>query len=355
MSVPVEKLASLESFQHLAPDRLAALARSFSLRSLLPGDILWEEGQPSLEMALVISGALRVRVGAQEVGEVREGEILGEAAVFTRRASRSATVTVVEASEVIIMPVYELATLRMQEGDLYDAVLDQALSALCRRISATDREISRLSAGSEDKPTERVPGITRMVKAFRKATSEHRIPPLEPLLERLPNLRPWHSSIYKELKEVFVPEPIQPNEILFRQGDTGGTAYLVAQGEVEVIRMVRGRRAEVIATLNPGDLFGTLNLVSGASRTATCRISQKGWLYRLAREDYLALKGPARDSFKECLVATFGVQLRNANLLLRKLREGSHRGGPLSDVEYQALLKEAGTPPLQLRGGGLVR
>jgi CRP-like cAMP-binding protein len=58
-----------------------------------------------------------------------------------------------------------------------------------------------------------------------------------------------------------------PGEILFREGDAGQTLYIVASGEVAVVR--EGPPQAVAATLGPGAFFGEVALITEQPRGAT--------------------------------------------------------------------------------------
>ncbi|MBI1810485.1 MAG: cyclic nucleotide-binding domain-containing protein, partial [Nitrospirae bacterium] len=56
-------------------------------------------------------------------------------------------------------------------------------------------------------------------------------------------------------------------EQIIREGDAGDKMYLVVDGEMSVSKDVNGKRAS-IATLEPGDVFGEIALVSSQPMTA---------------------------------------------------------------------------------------
>lgn len=58
-------------------------------------------------------------------------------------------------------------------------------------------------------------------------------------------------------------------EEIIRQGQPGDSLFLVRKGEVVVRVDVEGATKDV-ATLNPGDVFGEMSLVTGEPRAATC-------------------------------------------------------------------------------------
>ena len=61
------------------------------MMSMLPGDVLMREGDPSDSIFLLHSGKLKVFVERKQVGEIKIGELVGEMA-FMNSAPRSATV-----------------------------------------------------------------------------------------------------------------------------------------------------------------------------------------------------------------------------------------------------------------------
>jgi len=59
-------------------------------------------------------------------------------------------------------------------------------------------------------------------------------------------------------------------EIVFEQGAAADRFYIVESGEVEVVRLSL-RREKVLATLQPGDFFGEIGLLTETRRMATVR------------------------------------------------------------------------------------
>ena len=61
-----------------------------------------------------------------------------------------------------------------------------------------------------------------------------------------------------------------PGEVVFNQGDFGDSVYVIQKGTCEVLRERNGKQ-ELIATLETGDYFGEMALLSDVSRNATIR------------------------------------------------------------------------------------
>lgn len=59
------------------------------------------------------------------------------------------------------------------------------------------------------------------------------------------------------------------NEVIFHQGDPGDSLHVVASGAVKIILPSTEGDEAIIATLRPGDFFGELALLDGATRSAT--------------------------------------------------------------------------------------
>jgi CRP-like cAMP-binding protein len=81
--------------------------------------------------------------------------------------------------------------------------------------------------------------------------------------------------------EIQVPK----GTILFRQGDTSDSMFVVAAGR---IRLTLGAGAEIreIGTLGPGDFFGEISLLSGAARTATAEVIEDSRLLEVGRDAF---------------------------------------------------------------------
>jgi NADH dehydrogenase len=62
----------------------------------------------------------------------------------------------------------------------------------------------------------------------------------------------------------------EPGDIVFHEGDLGDSVYVIEQGECEVIKEEDGV-AKTVATLQAGNYFGEMALLSDVSRNATVR------------------------------------------------------------------------------------
>jgi CRP-like cAMP-binding protein len=80
------------------------------------------------------------------------------------------------------------------------------------------------------------------------------------------------------------------NEVIFHQGDPGGSLHVVSSGTVKIVLPSAEGEEAIIATLRPGDFFGELSLLDGAPHSAS--------VVALEPAETMALP---RDTFRELL------------------------------------------------------
>lgn len=72
--------------------------------------------------------------------------------------------------------------------------------------------------------------------------------------------------------------------VIFEEGSTGEEAYLIAEGSVEVFRVVGGKEV-ALATLGKGQIVGEMSLIDNAPRMASARAVGDTRLVAIARDD----------------------------------------------------------------------
>jgi len=80
---------------------------------------------------------------------------------------------------------------------------------------------------------------------------------------------------------------IEPDEVIFRQGDQGHSMYIIVEGEVEISQ---GEDIEkhVFATLGPGEFFGEMSLITSQPRTADATAVKRSLILPIKRDEFLA-------------------------------------------------------------------
>jgi CRP/FNR family cyclic AMP-dependent transcriptional regulator len=67
---------------------------------------------------------------------------------------------------------------------------------------------------------------------------------------------------------------------VFRQGDPGGSMYVIRAGRVRLLKETHGRQ-RVVTTLGPGDFFGEMAVVTGRLRSATAEVTEEAELLKV--------------------------------------------------------------------------
>ena len=67
---------------------------------------------------------------------------------------------------------------------------------------------------------------------------------------------------------------------VFRQGDPGGSMYVIRAGKVRVLMESRGRQ-RMVTTLGPGEFFGEMAVMTGKPRSATVEVVEDAELLRV--------------------------------------------------------------------------
>jgi CRP/FNR family transcriptional regulator, cyclic AMP receptor protein len=101
-------------------------------------------------------------------------------------------------------------------------------------------------------------------------------------------------------------------DVIFEEGTTGRELYVVLDGEVEIAKLVGGRKT-VIISLGKGEFFGEMAVIDGSARSATAIAATAGTrVMRInhARFVYLVSQQPA---FALMIMDALSKRLRASN------------------------------------------
>lgn len=329
------------TFRDLPLAEVEATREHWQARSLAPDERLWTEGDPADSLAFVLRGEVGVQAETNDLGPIGNGGIIGEVSAFFQGQTRSATVTATRPTDLALLSAAGLAALRDANSPLYGAVLEQALRALVRRVRAADRRIASLAPGRLVAP-ERIDrkGLASLWRKLVPGTPRGTCPALLPLLRAQPGMDTVPEATLVVIAAAFTERAIPSGEILFLEGEEGSSAWLIADGAVDVLRHVGGHRAERLTTLGAGDLVGINVLIEPAPRTASCVAVQPTWAWRLDATAAGALQGEARLRWLECMLAALATQIRLAHATLRGL--GGTGAASNTSPEVDRLLRATG-------------
>ncbi len=327
----------------------------WSITQVDAGGTFCRQGDPGDSIALLASGECAVSVNGVVVNRILPGELVGEVSAFFSSDLRSATLVADTPARFYLLSNDRLARLRAGESPVYAALLKKACEELGRRVLRANDRLSRLVEGSHERPVRKDPSaLARLWRALKPGGPVRPCPPIHPFLRALPRLRSADPGTVMRLGVAFTPVSFAEGEILFLEQDKADSAWILADGVVDVLRQVRGARAERLTQLNPGDLFGVNALVTGGVRTASCVAVTSGWAYRLEATVSSALKGPAAIWWQESILSTLQTQLRLATATLGRAIAGPEEPAPAEAAEVDAAATEDSALAGLLRQSGFL-
>jgi MFS family permease len=103
------------------------------------------------------------------------------------------------------------------------------------------------------------------------------------LLHGISIFRPLPAAILEGLAHAMLPLHVEAGREIVREGEAGDRFYVIASGEVEVVK-----DGAVINHEGPGEFFGEISLLRDVPRTATVRARTDVELRALERDDFIA-------------------------------------------------------------------
>ncbi|MDF2980502.1 MAG: crp 2, partial [Devosia sp.] len=81
---------------------------------------------------------------------------------------------------------------------------------------------------------------------------------------------------------------VAPGEVFIREGEQGGSLYIILAGAVEVTKEDGGHEV-TLATRGPGEFLGEMSLLEQAPRTASVRATEPSELLAIGSEAFRQL------------------------------------------------------------------
>jgi CRP-like cAMP-binding protein len=118
----VELIAGVPLFSRCSRRQLRAIAALADEIERPSGRVLAREGTLGLEFFVIVDGAAEVRRGSRRVALLGAGDFFGEIALVTR-TPRTATVTLIEASTLLVMAERDFDTLLKDDPQIQARIL----------------------------------------------------------------------------------------------------------------------------------------------------------------------------------------------------------------------------------------
>jgi CRP/FNR family cyclic AMP-dependent transcriptional regulator len=134
------------------------------------------------------------------------------------------------------------------------------------------------------------------------------------LLARLEVFSALEERELREVAQLAVPRSYERGEVIFREGDTGDTCYVIRSGSVSVMREHQDGRVIALAELRAGAMFGELSMFGGETRSATVETLEPTRAVALLAAD-----------FQRLLRSHPQIAVKMLNALADRLREANER------------------------------
>jgi CRP/FNR family transcriptional regulator len=153
------------------------------------------------------------------------------------------------------------------------------------------------------------------------------------LLRQVPLFSTLSEDELARVSEVASPAHFEPDEVVFREGDSSTSCYVISSGHAAALREHPDGRVITLARFGPDDIFGELAMLDNELRSATIKA--------LDDLEAIAIHGPDMRTLLEH--PGFAVKLITA--LARKLRESNER---LAGLSFQTVQSRVAKVLLQL-------
>jgi CRP-like cAMP-binding protein len=143
------------------------------------------------------------------------------------------------------------------------------------------------------------------------------------LLHHVPLFSTLEEDELAQVAEVAMPTRFASGEVVFREGDTSNTCYVIRSGHACATRQHSDGRAITLARFGPGDIFGELAMLDDERRSATIKA--------LDDLDVIAILST---DMRRLLRDHPGISVKLVSALGRRLRETNER---LADLSFQTV------------------
>jgi CRP-like cAMP-binding protein/rhodanese-related sulfurtransferase len=251
MSEPryLERIRGFDLFERLSPAELdALLARSGTILSYEPGEVIYSQGQADNFVSYLLEG---------RVERTRNG--IFERVIDYDKERRTRPLDPVAQKGHTLRAASRVTLLRLTRRELERAHLDSAPAHASGALEVTEiaadttQDWRTLLLGSE---------------LFSQLAAQN----------------------IQNIFECMVEVSADKGQEVIRQGEPAGAYYVIQSGACEVLRDVAGEEELVhLADLGPGEGFGEEAAIYGTPRDATVRMLSDGRLMRIDGSDFLDL------------------------------------------------------------------
>jgi len=128
--------------------------------------------------------------------------------------------------------------------------------------------------------------VTHVTPETAYAERERKAAEIMGLMAKVEIFSPLSATELKKLVERIYVKPYAAGEVPVRQGQPGNSFYIIKSGRVDVVVEKSAGESAVVATLEPGNFFGEMSLLTGAARTASIRVKDDAEFIVIDKENF---------------------------------------------------------------------
>lgn len=152
-------------------------------------------------------------------------------------------------------------------------------------------------------------------------------------LKKVPLFANLPDDDLDRLCAVVLEEYIPADEILFTEGDTGDKAYVIMEGEIDILKESGGQMV-LLATRKAGEVIGEMSLLDQAPRFASGRTRTDCKLLSISHENLEHLLDTS-PSAARVMLSTITNRLRSTELVLRQSEKMAQLGTLTAGIAHE--------------------
>jgi len=152
-------------------------------------------------------------------------------------------------------------------------------------------------------------------------------------LKKVPLFSNLPDDDLNRLCEVVNEEFISSNEVLFTEGDLGDKAYVIMEGEVDILKE-SGEQTVLLATRKAGEVIGEMSLLDQAPRFASGQPRTDCKLLSISHDNLSHLLDTS-PSAARVMLSTITNRLRSTELVLRQSEKMAQLGTLTAGIAHE--------------------
>jgi len=152
-------------------------------------------------------------------------------------------------------------------------------------------------------------------------------------LKKVPLFSNLPDDDLNRLCEVVNEEFISSNEVLFTEGDLGDKAYVIMEGEVDILKE-SGEQTVLLATRKSGEVIGEMSLLDQAPRFASGQTRTDCKLLSISHDNLSHLLDTS-PSAARVMLSTITNRLRSTELVLRQSEKMAQLGTLTAGIAHE--------------------